>query len=29
VGEAIVLNPASRAAQELKQQIEVRVGPKK
>ena len=29
VGEAIALNPASRVAQELKQQIEARVGPKK
>ena len=29
VGEAITLNPASRAAQELKQQIEAREGPKK
>jgi tetratricopeptide (TPR) repeat protein len=29
VGEALALNPASRAAQELKQQIEAREGPKK
>jgi tetratricopeptide (TPR) repeat protein len=29
VGEAIALNPASWVAQELKQQIEARVGPKK
>ena len=29
VGEALALNPANRAAQELKQQIEAREGPKK